>query len=246
MDASKTDKEVQSVGEFISRLDEHATGKRRLYRGQNVDKPLLPKIMRLADKYSIDPRDIDAIERKMLKRFAEESEPMRRHQRKLTDWELMSVAQHWGMPTRLLDWTANPLAALWFAVSVESCHHGDHGVVWMVEGPDEKNFREHDDVFKLPTTRFFKPPHLDRRIIAQSSWFSAYRHNRETFLPLEKQKKYSDRLTRFIIAGDRFQSLRRELRLLGVHHLAMFPDLEGLSREIEAEFRDTVSRPAPK
>ena len=239
MAAEATDKTIRSVGEFISRLRETSTSKRRLFRGQNTDKPLLPRIMRLARENHISPNDINGIERKMLNRFRKESVPMLQVTRELADWELMSIAQHWGMPTRLLDWTANPLAGLWFAVSADPLYEKDHGVVWVVEGPNEKTFKDHEDVFALEKTCFFEPPHLERRIVAQAGWFSVYRHNRRTFLPLEEQTRYADKVTRFIIARDCFQSLRQELRLLGVNHVAIFPDLSGLSADIQAEFLDS-------
>lgn len=229
---------MRSVGEFISCLHETSTSKRRLFRGQNTDKPLLPRIMRLAKENHISPSDINGIERKMLKRFRQESVPMLQLTGELADWELMSIAQHWGMPTRLLDWTANPLAGLWFAVSADPPNEKDYGVVWVLEGPNEKTFKDEEDVFALKNTCFFEPPYLDRRIIAQSGWFSVYRHNRQEFLPLEKQERFADKVTRFIITRDCFQSLRQELRLLGVNHVAIFPDLHGLGADIQAEFLD--------
>src|SRR6266852_3174918 len=86
----------------------------RLFRGQSCDKPLLPKIARK------DPtKDTAQKEREML------AELRRRGTlfigKELSDdWDLMVYAQHFGMATRLLDWTSNPLAALWFA-----CQDGD-------------------------------------------------------------------------------------------------------------------------
>lgn len=103
---SKTRNTVRSVSQFVSRLNENSSGELRLFRGQDTDKVLLPRIMRLAKENQIAPSEIDSIEQKMLERFMKESVPMLQDRRKCAVWELMAIAQHWGMPTRLLrlDW----------------------------------------------------------------------------------------------------------------------------------------------
>jgi hypothetical protein len=193
----------------------------------------------MAKKHHISPTEINDREQRMLERFKREGISMLRVLGGLRDWEVMSIAQHQGMPTRLLDWTANPLAALWFAVSTDPPQGGNHGIVWVVEGPNELTLNSDQSVFTLPKTCFFEPPHLDRRIIAQSGWFSIYRHNRKEFLPLEKMERYGDKLTRVIVPRDSFHSLRQELRLLGINHATMFPDLSGLGAEIQADIIDS-------
>jgi hypothetical protein len=247
MATSKTDEVIHNVGEFVSRLHSGANDKRHLFRGQNTDQPLLPKIIRLAKNKGISPDKIDALEKKMLARFRRESVPMLPILpvgRELGDWELMSIAQHWGMPTRLLDWTANPLASLWFAVSTDPPKGEDHGVVWMLEGPNEQTFEPGQNVFTIQKTCFFQPPHLDRRVIAQSGWFSVYRHNRTEFLSLENMSKYKNKLKRFIVPQKHFNSLLQDLRLLGINHASMFPDLLGLGAEIQAEIIDSWRVPS--
>jgi hypothetical protein len=163
-----------------------------LFRGQNADKPLLPRIARLAEKKGIPFADVTDIERKMLQRFRRESVPMLGTAGTITNWELLSIAQHQGMPTRLLDWTANALAGLWFAVSTDPPDKERHGVVWVLEvdPANEKTPKAGDDIFDLHRTYVFQPFHLDRRIVAQSAWFSvtgtpksrtsSYRSNKTT------------------------------------------------------------------
>src|SRR5689334_24251881 len=108
---------IRSVDDYIKRLNKSSSNSLRLFRGQNTKQSLLPNIMRLAKASGIPPNEIDNIERRMLERFRKESVPMLPERRHYDDWELLAIAQHWGMPTRLLDWTANALAGLWFAVS---------------------------------------------------------------------------------------------------------------------------------
>ena len=227
---------IHSVSDYVSRLQSTSTSERRLFRGQNTDKALLPRIARLAEAKGMSLTEMKQIEQKMLERFGRESATMLGATNKPTNLELLSIAQHHGMPTRLLDWTANALAGLWFAVSANPPNDYDHCVVWMLDGPNEKTFNSNDDIFNQDRTYFFQPSHLDRRIPAQSAWLSIHRPGSEQrFLPLEEHIRYRDKLKQFVIPTELFDSLRQELRLLGVSHASLFPDLSGLSADIEVD-----------
>ena len=156
------------------------------------------------------------------------------------DSELLSLAQHYGMPTRLLDWTSNALTGLWFAVASDLPEEEEHGVVWVINNPDVKKFSTEDNIFSLDRTYFFRLSHLDRRIAAQFAWLSIQRpgSNRK-FLPLEDHEKFRNRLKKYIIPGDQFNLIRKELRDLGINHATLFPDLSGLSADIEVEIMDS-------
>lgn len=161
-----------------------------------------------------------------------------------TDWDWLSVAQHQGLPTRLLDWTANALAGLWFAVSDDLAHGTDHAVLWVLTVQEEnlKSPSPRQDIFALRRTYVFQPYHIDRRMAAQSGWFSVHRYSEGSgrFVPLDRNSQYKESLEKYLIPRPTIPSIRRELRLMGVTHATMFPDLSGLCASIQAEFLEEL------
>jgi FRG domain len=82
-----------------------------------------------------------------------------------SDWKCLALAQHYGLATRLLDWSWNPLVALFLVATDDDTEDG--GVyAWPFAGLLGERFSEVHDV------RTYEPPPFDRRIAAQQGVFT--------------------------------------------------------------------------
>ncbi len=223
---------INSISQFVECLGEINRGKRAIYRGQRREGPLLPKLARLST-----PIPLLKAEQAMFDDFKGLSAPLIEKQPE-SDWDWLALMQHHGLATRLLDWSVNPLVALWFAVNkppVES----QPGVLWVLQ-PDNLDYfipSQEDNPFTLNQTRLVKPKVVTKRIGvgSQLGWFSAHHFNSELkqLVSLEKNSVYAPQLTKLIIAPEKFAQIRFQLDRLGVNAAMIFPDLDGLCAHLE-------------
>lgn len=224
---------ISTISEFIEVVQEFSDTDDVLFRGQRrAGWSLAPSVARL--KPRLEGEDLRAVEQRLIEAFRRQCAPY--VLRDFPDsWEMLALAQHHGLATRLLDWTANPLAALWFAVKdAPADKHSGCVLMFSLMREDHVEDRDATSPFTITRTKFFQPSHLDARIVAQAGWFSA--HNwvtrRSAFARLDHLRDYKDRIERVMIQPKHFADLRFHLDRLGVNSASLFPDVDGLARHL--------------
>ncbi|WP_426993561.1 FRG domain-containing protein [Methylomonas sp. CM2] len=195
-----------------------------VFRGQAVEGNLLPSIAR--NDPTKNPLDRERMMIRQLKLLGAALLPAAEQ----SALDLLVLAQHFGLETRLLDWTTNPLVALWFA-----CADRAKGDVF-VYALEADNHLEEDpyssEAANLRETKVFQPRFNNPRITAQQGWFTLHRYSSKSsyFVPLERMPKTKESLHEFRIPSQKRKEILGSLDRHGISARTLFPDLEGLCR----------------
>jgi hypothetical protein len=161
------------------------------------------------------------------------------HERRcLSEWEALFVGRHHGLPVRLLDWTANPLVALYNAVQCEDKRTQD-GALWVFKRV--KNGHDFDVIeaikkdkspFDLKGVKIIYPVYVDQRMLAQSGCFTI-QDNPQKGLEDYKAGVESDieALRKWEVPKCKNKSaLLEDLQRMSIDHRNLYPDLDGLAK----------------
>jgi len=191
-----------------------------IYRGvKSIKFPLLPKIGRIVPPASAKSKEWN--EKEILRLFKEQALPYLDFV-PANDWDWLALGQQYGLPTRLLDWTANPLVACYFAVEEQS---EDDSVIFAYQNKSYVEVEKHPDPFKYNQVGKFIPKHLSRRITTQGGLFTIHPNPYEAFK--------SEQAEKIILPNEIRSTLKKTLNKYGVDRFSLFPSLDGLAAHIE-------------
>lgn len=251
---------VASLQEFVQGLNNYRStidNDKLWYRGHSKKEyKLLPTIGRPFEYAGYSKTFTPHDENRLLHRFRRRAFPILN--RMIPAGEALFLARHHSLPTRLLDWSANPLYALYFACID---HNVADAAVWCfrrirnTEGIDafELGHAQNEDhllsrypgdsnlpEFGLPTNSAIKvvdPFYNDARILAQDGAFTFHANPwtpMEDFAGAEFDYRLLDiaELCLWTVPARSKGPIIRELSGLGVTHRTVFPDLDGIAKSI--------------
>jgi hypothetical protein len=192
-----------------------------IYRGvSSVKHKLIPKVGR-KDVYKFRD-EYEPHEQKLFRLFRERALPLIGYN-PTNDWEWLALAQHYGLATRLLDWTRNPLMALFFAVC--DGKETDSALYIRYKKDSYLRIEDHPDPFKYSgDIKKVIPPRFDKRIIVQSGLFTIH--------PDPEQEYDDDYIDKIIIHNANRDELKGTLHKYGIHKESVYPDLEHLCEHL--------------
>ena len=163
--------------------------------------------------------------------------------RDLKDWEWLVLAQHHGLPTRLLDWTSNPLVACFFAVRDAMATSCDAEVVAIkVDSLDWLSERDlAESPYRLLEVRLLRPVQRFGRVHAQHGIFSVHPRPDIAWSGPTPARGPGARQSRFLVSTLWKRDFLQRLALFGIDEARLMGDLDGVASVLAWRLREKLS-----
>jgi hypothetical protein len=221
------------------------------FRGQaNNGKSLLPGLYRKANLWKYEFNYRSDFTHKALPflsdtTFAQPS----------SDWDWYFLMQHYGLPTRLIDWTEGSLIALYFALFYKRDDDDSNPCVWMMNPFGfNKVMRQESVIYSYADPRLqpymdginkselmpqypaaLQPAFNSKRIVVQKGCFTIHGHDQT---PLEKLAGLDVHLHKIDILYENLNIMRADLTVAGITETTLFPELGSLSKEVTEYWKE--------
>jgi hypothetical protein len=226
-------KRISNLSGFVSLIQKFPNDE-WIFRGEtDCRHPLIPKAGRYP--YRMRNKDDD------IKRFHKWSHQSVAFSSSLPNNELerLAFARHHGLATRLLDWTLNAAAALYFATEdyyeAKKKNEPD-GIIYFRRKP--RSIGDNAKIWRRKAVCFYQPRPISPRINAQDGVFTYHPNPHKklvatAMLDIEEGGPIPDKDLLAVIVPARLKwKLQKQLRTIGVLRRTLMPDIEGLSASI--------------
>jgi hypothetical protein len=240
--------EIRSFDDLIKvlRQDDFCCG-HVVYRGvkDQVKHKLIPSVGRIADYLESSLEDLVSHEKEILNLFRHRSYgeltkiPM-------NDWVWLALAQHHGLPTRLLDWTYSPLVAAFFATepdldfdqSLKSLPDSGGAIYALHDCDYIDGYDTHHKPFDMLGHSLVYAPVVTNRIAGQGGLFTVHQDPRTEFqIGFESETEDGPRWIKKLVFNKKVATeIQKTLYFLGVRKGGIYPDLDGFSGDIKIRF----------
>ncbi|OFY34646.1 MAG: hypothetical protein A2W91_17260 [Bacteroidetes bacterium GWF2_38_335] len=207
--------EIKNFNDLNQVLDKYLKSNIWIFRGQaNLDWELIPKAFRLPYSKYNDEKLLNSWKNRAVEYLSNGLK---------NDWEWLFLAQHHGVPTRLLDWTINPLIACFFA---SISNQDNDGAIYAVHYCERIKINS-SKPFDLKGISIVIPNSITKRITNQGGVFTIHPNNSPQII-----ESTFETIEQIIIPLHIKKDILFKLNQYNISYSSIFPDLDGLGKHL--------------